>query len=129
MEEILGLFLAKETLIFQNCVKETSAKDKMARCPEGYTNANLKICQYLCLHMKAICWRFHIKIPFTFWDMPAGDMWKKKKKKITYFLRILQTSRASNGQLLELRMRNFHSIVFVWTQSYRVIFKSALVYL
>ena len=26
-----------------------------------YTNADLKIYQYLCLHVKLICWRFHIK--------------------------------------------------------------------
>ena len=37
---------------------------------------NLSICQYLCLHMKIICWRFHIKTPFTFWDMRTWDMWK-----------------------------------------------------
>ena len=39
-------------------------------------NVDLKICQYLCFHMKIICWRFHIKIPFTSWDMHAWDMWK-----------------------------------------------------
>ena len=32
-----------------------------------YTNADLAICQYLRLHMKIICWRFHIKTPFTFY--------------------------------------------------------------
>ena len=41
-----------------------------------YTNADLKICQYLRLHMKVICWKFHIKTPFTFWDMRTWDMWK-----------------------------------------------------
>ena len=30
-----------------------------------YTNADLKICQYLYLHMKIICWRSHIKTAFT----------------------------------------------------------------
>ena len=34
-----------------------------------YINADLKICQYLCLHMKILCWRFHIKTPFAFWIM------------------------------------------------------------
>ena len=29
-------------------------------------NADLKICQYLCLHMKIICRRFHIGKPFKF---------------------------------------------------------------
>ena len=31
-------------------------------------------------------------------------------------------------EFLGLRMRNFESIVFIWTQTYRKIFKSALVY-
>ena len=39
-----------------------------------YTNADLKICQYLCLYMKITCWRFHIKTHFTFWDMRTRDM-------------------------------------------------------
>ena len=37
---------------------------------------SLSICQYLCLHMKIICWRFHIKTPLSFWDMRTWDMWK-----------------------------------------------------
>ena len=41
-----------------------------------YTNAALKICQYLCFHMKTVCWRFHIKMPFTLWDIRTWDMWK-----------------------------------------------------
>ena len=28
------------------------------------------------LHMKIICWRFHIKTPFTFWDMRTWGVWK-----------------------------------------------------
>ena len=27
----------------------------------------MKICQYIRLHMKAICWRFYNKTPFIFW--------------------------------------------------------------
>ena len=41
-----------------------------------YTNADLKICQYLRLYMKMICWTFHIKISFTFWDTCTWDTWK-----------------------------------------------------
>ena len=41
-----------------------------------YINADLKICQYLPLNMKVICWRFHIKGTFTFWDMRPWVMWK-----------------------------------------------------
>ena len=33
-------------------------------------------CQYLRLHMKIVGQRFHIKTPFTFWDMRVWDMWK-----------------------------------------------------
>ena len=43
---------------------------------QRYTNADLKICQYLCLHVKIIYWRFHIKVPLTFWDMRKWVMWK-----------------------------------------------------
>ena len=45
-------------------------------------------------------------------------------EKLAYFLRNLLT-----WELLELRMRNFEGIVFIWTQTYSEIFKSALVYL
>ena len=36
----------------------------------------MKIYQYLCLRMKMICWRFIIKMPFSFWDICDWDMWK-----------------------------------------------------
>ena len=31
-----------------------------------YTNAALKICQYICIHIKIMCCKFHIKSPFIF---------------------------------------------------------------
>ena len=34
-----------------------------------YTNADLKIYQYLRLQMKILCCKFHIKTSFTFRDM------------------------------------------------------------
>ena len=51
-----------------------------------------------------ICRRFHIKTPFTFWDMCTWDMRKfaykhveaKECYKLAYFLRNLQTSRANS---------------------------------
>ena len=43
---------------------------------QRYTIADFKICQYLRLHMKIICWRFHIKIRFTYWVVRTWDMWK-----------------------------------------------------
>ena len=36
---------------------------------------NLKICQYLRLHMKIICSSFHVRTPFIVWDMRKLDMW------------------------------------------------------
>ena len=36
----------------------------------------IQIWKYLPPHMKIICWRFHIKTPFTFWDMRTWNMWK-----------------------------------------------------
>ena len=43
---------------------------------QRYINADLKICQHLCLHLKQICWRFPIWTSFTFWDLRAWYMWK-----------------------------------------------------
>ena len=41
-----------------------------------YFYINLKICRILRPHVEIIRWRFHIKIPSTFWDMRTWDMWK-----------------------------------------------------
>ena len=35
---------------------------------QRYTNADVKICQYLRFHVKIIYGRLHIKTPFTFGD-------------------------------------------------------------
>ena len=49
--------------------------------------------------------------------------------KLAYFLRDLQTSRINKTREFSgLGMRNFWGIVFIWTQAYGEIFKSALVY-
>ena len=42
---------------------------------ENYTNADFKICLYLCLHINMICRRFHIITHFNFWDMHTWAMW------------------------------------------------------
>ena len=39
------------------------------------------------------------------------------------------TNFTGNWEFFEFRMRNFQVIVFVWTETYIEIFKSALVYL
>ena len=49
------------------------------------TNADLKICQYIRLHMKIIvCRRFHIKTPFTFWEMRTWDFVYKHSETIEH---------------------------------------------
>ena len=55
--------------------------------PQKYINADLKICQYIRLHVKIIWWRFRIKTPFTFWDMRTWDVWKICLQ-TAYFLKI-----------------------------------------
>ena len=70
---------------------------------QTYTNADLKICHYLRLHMKIICSRFHIITPFTFLRYAHVEICEKflykhsEKKK-------LQTSRTNN--LIILRIKN-----------------------
>ena len=72
------------------------------------------------------------------WDMRTWDMWKvclqtfrNKRicKKLAYFLRNLQTSRANNSRILTIKNTNIQTDESIWTQTNREIFKSALVYL
>ena len=89
----------------------------------------MKICQYLCLHMKIICWRFHVKIPFTFWVTRMWDMWNvclqtfrdnKICWKLVYFLRNLQTLRANNSRILRIKNAKFSGYCFyTYTNIYR----------
>ena len=81
----------------------------------------MQICQYLCPYMKKICWRFHIKTPFTFWDMRTWDMWKVCLQtfrnnriclRIIYVTRNLQTSRANNLRILWIKNAQFSGYCF-----------------
>ena len=89
-------------------------------------NTNIKgtlmqiFCQYLHLHMKIICWRFHIKTP-TFWDMRMWNMWKvclqtfRNNKiwwKLAYFLTDLSNSRANNSRILRIKNAKFSGYCF-----------------
>ena len=89
-------------------------------------NTNIKgtlmqiFCQYLHLHMKIICWRFHIKTP-TFWDMRMWNMWKvclqtfRNNKiwwKLAYFLTDLSNSRANNSRILRIKNAKFSGCCF-----------------
>ena len=80
----------------------------------------MKIWQYLLLHMKIICCRYHIKAPFNFWDIRTWDMWKNclqlfrnnKICKLTYFLRYLETSRADHTRILKITNVKFSGFCF-----------------
>ena len=43
------------------------------------------------------------------------------------FIKIYKLHEQITWEFLGLRMRNFQGIIFIWTQTYREIFKSALV--
>ena len=86
-----------------------------------YTNGDQKICQYLRLHMKILCWRFHIKASFTFWDMRSWDMWKVCLQtfrnnsicwNLAYFLGNLLALRANNSTILKIKNAKFSGYWF-----------------
>ena len=91
---------------------------------EMQINADLNICQYLCLHMK-LCRSFHIRTPFKFWDM-RKDMWKvclelfRNKINIRLLLKKLRnfTDKQLTWEFFGLRKWNFQGIAFICTQTY-----------
>ena len=96
------------------------------------------MCQYLCLHVKMRWSRCHIKAPFTFWDTRTWDMWNVCVQtfrnnricyKLAYSLKNLQTSKVNNLRIHRIKSPKISDIVFIWTQTYREIFKFTLVYL
>ena len=127
-----------------------SIKNFFSKCDQ--IRRKLRTCSYLLkkslmenfifcaayLFFKIICWRFQIVTPFTFWDMGMWDMRNVCLQtfrsnsiccKWAYFLRNLQTSRIYNLRILRIKNACLQDIVFIWTQTDREIFKSALVYL
>ena len=81
------------------------------------------ISQYLCLHMKTICWGVHIKTPFAFWDMCTWDMWQvclqtfrnnRIRLKLAFFLKNLQTSRSNNSRIFNRIQMNFFGAAHGW---------------
>ena len=71
-ENTCAIYTQQEIYICKNYY--LCKKVKLVERVQRYTNANMKICQFLRLLMKIICWRFHIKTPFTFSEMPSRDM-------------------------------------------------------
>ena len=81
----------------------------------------MKICQYLLLQMKIICWRFHTKTTFTFCEMRTSYMWKVYWQtfrnnriwwKLAYFLRNFQTSRVNISRVPRIKNANFSGHYF-----------------
>ena len=75
----------------------------------------------ICLGMKIIRGRFHIKTPFTFSDMHSWDMWQvstqtfrnnRIRKRLAYFLRNLHTSWANISRILSIKKANFWEYCF-----------------
>ena len=73
-----------------------------------YTDADFKICQYLCLHMKIVYRRIHIKSHFTFCDTYMRGMWNvclqifrnnEIRSKLAHFLRNVQTRPGNMGHV------------------------------
>ena len=82
----------------------------------------------ICLRMIIICWRFHIKAPFTFCDMHTWDIWKvglqtfrsnRICSKLAYLLRNLQTSRANHSRILRIRNAKFSGYCFYMSANTR----------
>ena len=74
--------------------------------------------------MKTICWKFHIKTAFAFWDSAHEKCEKfvyKHSETVEYvknkptFWEICKRHGQIARELLGLRMRNFQGIVFIWT--------------
>ena len=72
---------------------------------DRFLKVHLKICRYVRLYIKTICW-------ITFWVIRTRDMWKvclqtfRKNRicwKLAYFLRTLRTSRANNSRILRIK--------------------------
>ena len=81
----------------------------------------MNTCQYLRLHMKIICWRFHSKAPSSSWDMSTWGMWKVCLQtlrnnricwKLAYFLRNLRTLRINNSKILRVKNAKFSGYCF-----------------
>ena len=84
---------------------------------QRYTNAGMKICKYR-LYMKIICWRFHIKTAFSFWDIRTWYVCletfriNRIYQKLAYLLRNLHTSWLNNSRILRVKNAKFLGYCF-----------------
>ena len=81
----------------------------------------MKIYQYLCLHIKMICRRFRFITLISFSDIRTRGIcnvclqkYRNNRicKKVAYFLRNLQTSRANNSRTLRFKNAKFSEQCF-----------------
>ena len=94
----------------------------------------MKISLYVCFCMKIIPWRFGIFNPNSSWVIHSFCIFLKKYatfKRILLFLYVCkQVFRKCYGwitlEFLGLKMRNIQGTAFIWTETYRKIYKSAL---
>ena len=61
--------------LFSNQAYRVDFKIYLIFLTASYTNADLKIYRYLCLHIKTICRRFRFITAFTFWGMHTRYIW------------------------------------------------------
>ena len=83
---------------------------------DRFLKVHLKICRYVRLYIKTICW-------ITFWVIRTRDMWKvclqtfRKNRicwKLAYFLRTLRTSRANNSRILRIKNMKLFRVLFLY---------------
>ena len=105
-----------------------------------YTNADMKIFCYLCLHMKNNMPKVsHYKtLYFLRYTHPRymKDLFTNKEKRENKHVKKLPTFYKNyklhgwvTREFLGIRIQNFHGIIFIWIQTYGDIFKSAWVYI
>ena len=82
----------------------------------------MKICQYLRLHMKIICRRFHIKTTSPFWDMCTWDIRKvclqtfrnnRIRCKLAYVFKKFTNFMGKNSSILRIKKAKFLGYCFI----------------
>ena len=84
---------------------------------QTYTNADLKICHYLRLHMKIICSRFHIITPFTFVRYAHVEICEKFLYKHSETIKIYKLREQITWEFLGLRCEIF-SVLFSYERKH-----------
>ena len=72
----MKLYFFEVLLNSESTVKKCGMSATICYVEKYFKGALMQIWKSEYLHLKIICWRFHIKTTFTFWDMCMCDMWK-----------------------------------------------------